>query len=68
MARNARAGLCIGVLTGSGTPDQLLATGADLILPNVGHIPKLLSLLFEGEPEFATAQTEESQTSIQVRA
>jgi len=42
MARNAGAGLCIGVLTGSGTTDQLLMTGADIVLPHVGYIPKLL--------------------------
>jgi phosphoglycolate phosphatase-like HAD superfamily hydrolase len=41
MAQNAGAGFCIGVLTGSGTADQLKATGAHLILPHVGHIPQL---------------------------
>ena len=42
MARNANAGLCVGVLSGSGAADQLLETGADIVLPNVGHIPDLL--------------------------
>jgi phosphoglycolate phosphatase len=42
MARNAKAGLCIGVLTGSGTADQLMDTGAHVILPHVGEIPALL--------------------------
>ena len=42
MARAAKAGFCVGVLTGSGTVDQLLDTGAHLILPDVGHIPALL--------------------------
>lgn len=42
MARNAGAGLCIGVLTGSGTADQLMETGANVILPHVGDIPALL--------------------------
>ena len=42
MARAAKAGFCVGVLTGSGTVEQLLDTGAHLILPDVGHIPALL--------------------------
>jgi phosphoglycolate phosphatase-like HAD superfamily hydrolase len=42
MARAARAGFCIGVLTGSGTVDQLLDSGAHLILPDVGYVPSLL--------------------------
>jgi len=45
MARNAQAGLCIGVLTGSGTADQLMETGANIILPNVGDIPALLQCM-----------------------
>ena len=42
MARNAQAGFCVGVLTGSGTAEQLLEHGAQLILPDIGHIPELL--------------------------
>lgn len=42
MARNAGALFCIGVLTGSGTPEQLTATGADVVVPDVGHVPSLL--------------------------
>ena len=42
MARNAQAGFCVGVLTGSGTTEQLLESGAHLILPHVGHLPALL--------------------------
>jgi phosphoglycolate phosphatase len=42
MAKAADAGFCVGVLTGSGTSDQLLENGAHLILPNVGHVPNLL--------------------------
>lgn len=45
MARAAQAGFCVGVLTGSGTTEQLLETGAHLILPHVGHIPALLESL-----------------------
>ena len=45
MARNAQAGLCIGVLSGSGTANQLMETGANIILPNVGDIPALLECM-----------------------
>ena len=41
MAVAANVGLCVGVLTGSGTTEQLLGTGADLVLDDVGHIPTL---------------------------
>lgn len=43
MARNAKALFCIGVLTGSGTAEQLTAMGANIVLPSVEHIPELLS-------------------------
>ena len=45
MARNARAGLCVGVLSGSGERGQLIKTGADLVLSDVGELPQLLNLL-----------------------
>lgn len=43
MAKNAGAGLMVGVLTGSGTRGQLLNTGADIVLDDVGQIPDLLN-------------------------
>mmetsp|Transcript_61852 Transcript_61852/g.151229 ORF Transcript_61852/g.151229 Transcript_61852/m.151229 type:complete len:508 (+) Transcript_61852:213-1736(+) len=42
MAIAANVGFCVGVLTGSGTTEQLLGTGADLVVDDVGHIPSLL--------------------------
>lgn len=45
MARNAQAGLCIGVLSGSGTAHQLMETGANIILPNIGDVPSLLDCM-----------------------
>ena len=45
MARNSKALFCIGVLTGSGTAEQLTATGANIVVPSVGHVPDLLSAL-----------------------
>lgn len=56
MARNAQAGFCVGVLTGSGTTEQLLETGAHMIVPHVGHIPSLLRsfesfTVKQGEPQ-----------------
>mmetsp|Transcript_36081 Transcript_36081/g.82359 ORF Transcript_36081/g.82359 Transcript_36081/m.82359 type:complete len:291 (+) Transcript_36081:241-1113(+) len=40
-ASGARA---VGVLTGSGKREQLLETGADCVLPNIGHLKDLLLL------------------------
>lgn len=42
MAQNAGAGFMIGVLTGAGTRDQLLSTGADVVLSDIGEIPRFL--------------------------
>ncbi|CAJ1958298.1 unnamed protein product [Cylindrotheca closterium] len=42
MAKNAGAGLMIGVLSGSGTKQQLLASGAIVALEDVGRIPEYL--------------------------
>lgn len=42
MAKNAGAGLMIGVLSGSGGRDQLLSTGADIVLSDVGRIPSFI--------------------------
>ena len=52
MARNAQALLCIAVLSGSGgSAQQLYDTGADVVIPNVGHIPALLRRLQQQEQE-----------------
>ncbi|KAL3911662.1 MAG: hypothetical protein SGILL_007193 [Bacillariaceae sp.] len=48
MALAANVGLCAGVLTGSGTEEQLLGTGAHLVVPDVGYIPDLLKVLEGG--------------------
>jgi phosphoglycolate phosphatase len=45
MAKAAGAGYMVGVLTGSGTSEQLLADGAHLVLPNVGFLPQLLDAI-----------------------
>jgi phosphoglycolate phosphatase-like HAD superfamily hydrolase len=45
MSRHANVCMCIGVLTGSGTPEILTDTGADIILTDVGHIPALLAAM-----------------------
>ncbi len=42
MGINGGAGLIVGVLTGSGTKQQLLDTGAHVVLPNIGHLEHLL--------------------------
>ena len=42
MGSRSGAGIVVGVLTGSGTTDQLLETGAHVVLPNVGYLTDLL--------------------------
>lgn len=42
MGVHGRAGLVVGVLTGSGTKAQLLDAGAHVVLPNIGHLEDLL--------------------------
>lgn len=42
MGIHGRAGLVVGVLTGSGTKAQLLDAGAHVVLPNIGHLEDLL--------------------------
>lgn len=37
--RNSGCGLVVGVTSGADTEKQLLASGADLVVPNVTHIP-----------------------------
>ena len=44
MGLRGGAGYVVGVLTGSGTEDQLLQTGANIVLPNIGYLDKLLLL------------------------
>ena len=46
MGRNAGVGWTVGVLTGTGTREQLLSTGADVVLDNVGGIPDFLGDIF----------------------
>jgi phosphoglycolate phosphatase len=43
MGRNANAGLCVGVLTGTSTRADLESI-ADIVLPDISHLPELLSL------------------------
>jgi len=50
-AQSACFGLCIGVLTGSGNQEQLLANGAHVVLPNVGHVLGHLRKLKESDQE-----------------
>ena len=47
MGVRAGAGFVVGVLTGSGTKEQLLDTGADIVLPSIGFLQGLLLLSTE---------------------
>lgn len=42
MGKNGGAGLVIGVLSGTGTKEHLLATGATVVLDDIGRIPEFL--------------------------
>ena len=62
MAVAADVGFCVGVLTGSGTTEQLLGTGADLVLDDVGHIPTLLRA-FERVRQYALAEQNQTDSA-----
>ena len=47
MGRNANAKLVVGVLTGSGTTEQLLRTGAHVVIPNISY---LMQYIFTDKP------------------
>ncbi len=66
MGINGGAGLIVGVLTGSGTKQQLLHTGAHVVLPNIGHLEHLLRCMppHEVTPSSATVVSDGSITSI----
>lgn len=63
MAKAAGAGYMVGVLTGSGTTEQLMADGAHLVLPNVGFLPQLLDAV--GIHVVATSQSPIAETKSQ---
>ncbi len=71
MGRNSKAGLVVGVLTGSGTERQLLDTGAHVVLPNISYIKDLLGSPHEINPnpesDMATLESE-SLSPVKVRA
>lgn len=45
MGRNAKAGLIVGVLTGTGTREYLLDHGADVVIPNIDYLSGILSIM-----------------------
>jgi hypothetical protein len=71
MAKAAGAGCMVGVLTGSGTTEQLLADGAHLILPNVGCLPQLLDAVLgivassSSSSKSSSAKNIKSQAAVQ---
>ena len=57
MGRNSKAGLIIGVLTGTGTTDYLLEKGAHCVLPDISYISKLIGYAeksFHETPEYCS--------------
>lgn len=45
MGRNAKAGLVVGVLTGTGTREYLLDHGADVVIPNIDYLFEILAMM-----------------------
>jgi phosphoglycolate phosphatase len=70
MGRNSKAGLIVGVLTGSGTERQLLDTGAHIILPNISYIKDLLEShdVFTGSETGVDSTENVSLSPIKIRA
>ena len=54
MGRNIKAGLVVGVLSGSGTADQLFEEGAHIVIPDIGYLIGFTSM-FPERPPFQTA-------------
>jgi len=59
MGKNGNAGLVVGVLTGSGTPNQLMNEGAHILLSDVGKLPQLFDVL--GLHKVSSTKEEEEQ-------
>lgn len=66
MGINGGAGLIVGVLTGSGTKQQLLNTGAHVVLNHIGNLEHLLRCMppHEVTPSSTTVVSDGSITSI----
>lgn len=45
MGRHAKAGLIVGVLTGTGTREYLLDHGADVVIPNIDYLSGILAMM-----------------------
>ena len=58
MAASAGAGLCIGVLSGSGTQKELQASGAHFVIKNVGELPSFLDYYLKQRVEEFTGVLE----------
>ena len=62
MGRNGGCGLTIGVLSGSGSQDQLLRNGADIVLPNIGYLKEVVDSLC---PRRISVSSDDSDSSSQ---
>lgn len=51
LGRNAEVGLTVGVLSGSGTADELIRGGADVVLPDVTYVMEWIKQWEGGEGE-----------------
>ena len=53
MAIQGNAGAIFGVLSGSGTADQLYEMGADIVFPNIGFLTNISNLFLRSDEHAA---------------
>lgn len=66
MGRNGGCGLTIGVLSGSGSQDQLLRNGADIVLPNIGYLKEVVDSLCPRRISVSSDDSDSSQSTMRV--
>ena len=64
MGRNGGCGLTIGVLSGSGSQDQLLRNGADIVLPNIGYLKEVVDSLCPRRISVSSDDSDSSQSTM----
>jgi len=57
MGRNSKAGLIVGVLSGSGTANHLFEKGAHLVVPDVGYLVGITSMFLSPQNLSSHADT-----------
>ena len=68
MGHYGGCGLTVGVLSGSGNEEQLLNSGADIVLPTVQYLKPLLRNGHRDEPSPSSVIDETTPTTVRVKA